>query len=645
MVASADPAREAPLESLELAAVLPAAVPAEEDEEIICRYCFEGEEEGELVSPCNCAGGQKFVHLVCLRRWQRGVLTALPTHPDFYSAENRQRVCNICASPFTVPPPTQLELLSSFTGQEVADLIAEGNFIGSHRDFSDALARQISGVPSVARDFIARGQKHWIGGLFLIARVCCGARNRRKICRMRIDDESDLDGFSRVVENCWTFEIQGRRHQIILAGPLAGTDVPEDAPASEVQRVLRALTTPVILTLRAVEDEDEKDPGEDSVMAVNLTRRIDFCKLQSGSCEQRGTILRQEGDPRQETFERTCQEVLRQEGDAELLMEVQHYQGGPCDEENPSCCIMVRAARQAVAVASSSVEVGHVGGVISSENGGPFYTVFQALIPALREAQSCAKREGLLMQRSAIASHTLDSDNCPCAGSGPQAPSEPPPSPPLAVALRAPLESPHDHSSEAPPVSSPTKRRKLVDDHDIDGASHAALQPTSGVRLLVFWGSAGWTRRQLLAEIARGSWGLCPIVPDDEREIAEREPANLWEAVYARLRFAPTSEMSENFEARAQRPGLEALHRVLLQRRLDLRAELVSRASSVDQSAGQSVAESSAIEEAEDAFLDEQQIDRSFSSSSNSSSSSSSSCSVAVEGSDEELMDSEVLRL
>jgi len=41
-----------------------------EDEEALCRYCFENSDDGELISPCKCLGGQKFVHLKCLRRWQ-----------------------------------------------------------------------------------------------------------------------------------------------------------------------------------------------------------------------------------------------------------------------------------------------------------------------------------------------------------------------------------------------------------------------------------------------------------------------------------------------------------------------------------------------------------------------------------------------
>jgi hypothetical protein len=48
----------------------------ESEDEEMCRYCFEGSEEGELISPCKCQGGQKWVHLSCLRRWQRMVLVS-----------------------------------------------------------------------------------------------------------------------------------------------------------------------------------------------------------------------------------------------------------------------------------------------------------------------------------------------------------------------------------------------------------------------------------------------------------------------------------------------------------------------------------------------------------------------------------------
>ena len=74
----------------------PAAERSDEDE--MCRYCFEGSEAGELISPCKCTGGQKYVHLACLRRWQRMVLVSQPTHPDMQRDDMRHHKCNVCTS-------------------------------------------------------------------------------------------------------------------------------------------------------------------------------------------------------------------------------------------------------------------------------------------------------------------------------------------------------------------------------------------------------------------------------------------------------------------------------------------------------------------------------------------------------------------
>ena len=66
---------------------------SDDSDERMCRYCFD--DEGPLISPCNCKGGQAFVHLSCLRRWQRMVLVSQPTHPRFYKDDARHHVCNV----------------------------------------------------------------------------------------------------------------------------------------------------------------------------------------------------------------------------------------------------------------------------------------------------------------------------------------------------------------------------------------------------------------------------------------------------------------------------------------------------------------------------------------------------------------------
>ena len=66
-------------------------------------------------------------------------------------------------------------------------------------------------------------------------------------------------------------------------------------------------------------------------------------------------------------------------------------------------------------------------------------------------------------------------------------------------------------------------------------------------RVFVFWGNAGWSRSQLLGEIAHGSWGMCRASACDlTTNIAQR-----WESLAAqgcnRLVFAPVNEMTEDY--------------------------------------------------------------------------------------------------
>lgn len=87
-----------------------------------CRFCFST--EGELISPCMCKGSNgacgalrcscapapahrarpsfpraEWVHLECLRAWQRSVVLTQPTHPKYQT--NVDAVCNVCLEPFT----------------------------------------------------------------------------------------------------------------------------------------------------------------------------------------------------------------------------------------------------------------------------------------------------------------------------------------------------------------------------------------------------------------------------------------------------------------------------------------------------------------------------------------------------------------
>ena len=79
-----------------------AAGAAGEDEDLepmcesVCRFCFSA--DGDLIAPCMCKGSNEWVHLECLRKWQKQVLLTQPTHPKYQTSIDT--VCNVCLEPF-----------------------------------------------------------------------------------------------------------------------------------------------------------------------------------------------------------------------------------------------------------------------------------------------------------------------------------------------------------------------------------------------------------------------------------------------------------------------------------------------------------------------------------------------------------------
>lgn len=168
-----------------------------------CRYCLgyaeeEGVDgpEGELVAPCGCTGGQRWVHLGCLRRWQRSVLVTQPTHPTFYREDVRTTHCGVCTQRFRYQPPSRHELMAGFTGAELAALVEERTLICASQTFSAAARVQfrMSTNRRSALNFL-----HWCQGVYLI--YYAGSRQ----VVLSIPDEenraavlSSLDSFGRL---------------------------------------------------------------------------------------------------------------------------------------------------------------------------------------------------------------------------------------------------------------------------------------------------------------------------------------------------------------------------------------------------------------------------------------------------------------
>ena len=59
-----------------------------DQDEPVCRICYEGRDAGVLLRPCSCAGSIGAIHATCLARW-------LATRPELV-----QRGCDVCRAPW-----------------------------------------------------------------------------------------------------------------------------------------------------------------------------------------------------------------------------------------------------------------------------------------------------------------------------------------------------------------------------------------------------------------------------------------------------------------------------------------------------------------------------------------------------------------
>lgn len=62
-----------------------------------CRICLveDSFSDNPLVSPCNCSGTMKYLHIKCLQNWLRTKLK-VQTHSQFLLIEWRKFECDLC---------------------------------------------------------------------------------------------------------------------------------------------------------------------------------------------------------------------------------------------------------------------------------------------------------------------------------------------------------------------------------------------------------------------------------------------------------------------------------------------------------------------------------------------------------------------
>ena len=473
---------------------MPAAAPPaepDEEEEKICRYCFDDDADEPLISPCACKGGQKWVHLACLRKWQRLVLVSQPTHPRFYADDPRHHTCNVCKAAFTCAPPTRLELMSSFTGPELGALIQSECVIGSHQTFSEELEAQLEQLGGADANPYARSLAHWARGVYLIHTVE-PAQNRFDI---PLDSTAHLRAIASRLDDDLTMTIDGDALRLVAvgsAGEFNAAGVPtegEDVWTSEPEHLRAAVApdnevpiggAPLILRFEKVV---APGCGEDHVTAVNLARP-------APDNARRARVVTAALDA-----------LAKKHSNADV--KVEQYIGGPCNDREIACCVVPGGRGcgwTVVQTLEEGLELAHARTRVTT-------TVLDASLAM----EAAAVRGGQTVRLAGLqARPDLNGE--------------------IGVALRF--------------VEKSRRWEVRLSDGEGKQLKPANLEPLShaGGRVLAFWGDAQWSRTQLLGEIARGHWGLCRAsVAELTADVPER-----WAALTPRLVFAPETEMMED---------------------------------------------------------------------------------------------------
>ena len=133
----------------------------EETHESICRFCLSS--GGKLIAPCMCKGSNEWVHLECLRDWQKRVLLDQPTHPKYQTSIDR--ICNICLEEFTGEgiPPSRTEQILQYAGRDLVAMVKRGNLLVSSREKSREYLELMQSHPEIRQNL-----SPWTKSVFLI---------------------------------------------------------------------------------------------------------------------------------------------------------------------------------------------------------------------------------------------------------------------------------------------------------------------------------------------------------------------------------------------------------------------------------------------------------------------------------------------
>ncbi|KAJ8613413.1 hypothetical protein CTAYLR_002276 [Chrysophaeum taylorii] len=448
-----------------------------------CRYCFES--EGELVPDvCNCRGAQRFVHLDCLRKWQRMVLVSQPTHPMAYDDDLRQQRCNVCQAEFRCEPPSRYALMASFTGPRVAELVKVGSLIASRRDFDD------------------EDEEHWRESAYLITKVEASA------------------GVYRVAAE--TVEERQQLREKVVLGRDGETRL---WFMGKAMRIARGNVDDETLPLRLTLEDASSCDGDDMVAAVNLSRLRVLDDPRHSRSRLRATLAERKA---WREFERRYGAFPLERARRRTVLE--HYIGGPVAQSFVSRCVVFV---------------------------GDSWLVLDNLVEALAVTVSRRKQPKVAagdFTRLCLPSHrdldgklvqVLRQDRERGFGGTEEEEEEDKSNSKWLVRL-AKAELCLDDDAPFPAAAAPKAKILAVNARSLvetaRAAAHLERREESSVVVYVFWGYAAWSRVQLLAETARGHWGLCRADLED----LERRPSERRRALEDRLVFAPITAMTDS---------------------------------------------------------------------------------------------------
>ena len=518
-----------------------------DDDSPCCRFCFEGANDAvpglELIAPCACRGGQRFIHADCLLRWQRMCVVQSPTHPAYWSEDTRSNVCNVCKTAFTTPPPSRLTLMSSFTGAEIAAMLSDDFLLVSHDAFSRTLREKLEQMPPGLRRIC--GYEHWVDGTYLITEVIESEEDEHEggeggergvgddsIVAVNLNGRTDLNevvnGESRLfelVEDVRRGATMGRfnlEYSITGEGAVISAQVEDEdeeryEPSSQSEEEAEAEEEEEGDDEEPSENEDDEEEDEEDEEGDDEDDEDDEGNENEDGEEEDGAgrnqvrlvgndAVRELLSPlgavasvyqrfrRRRAIDAAFEEVaLEREVDVDEVkskVEVECFTGGPVDEDDVSLCLVVGGDNER--------------GFVKIEDG-----VSSAISVAFRQ-----RVDGCVTFPPGTVVKTTDDEGREVMG----------------VVTR---KSGDDEWSVATALGVVRRAEKDV----------YVLNASTRGKVLVFWGTAQWSRAQLLGEIARGHWGLTKMEPVD---VARADDAYR-RAAAAGLAFAPLTEMTETF--------------------------------------------------------------------------------------------------